>query len=65
MNESKSIFQSVTFWGAVITFASPLLVKYGVNITDQQASGIAQAVVGFIGAAITIWGRIRATKSIA
>jgi len=64
MNESKSIFQSVTFWGAVVTFASPLLVKYGININDQQASAVAQTVVGLVGAAITVWGRVRATKAI-
>jgi len=64
MNESKSIFQSVTFWGAVVTFASPLLVKYGINITDQQASAVAQTAVGLVGAAITVWGRVRATKAI-
>lgn len=65
--ESKSIFTSKTFWGAIIAGLSTLAAIFGVDITgDQQATivnGIA-AVGGAVGVVLTIYGRMTAKKPI-
>lgn len=60
---TKSVFGSVTFWGAIITAFSLLFpsVYSKLGLTGMDASVIAAHIVGIIGTAITIYGRFRAT----
>lgn len=66
MDESKSIFTSVTFWGAVLSFLIPVLTptlqKYSVPVPD--AASLAAKLVSFITFAVTIYGRLRATQPV-
>lgn len=62
--EVKSIFTSVTFWGALITMCAALFPTIFVAIgLDPNSSAIyAQKIVAGIGTAIAIWGRLRARQ---
>jgi len=59
VTQAKSIFSSVTFWGAVLTalaIAVPsLTAKFG--LTTQNVSTDATWIVGAISTVITIYGR--------
>lgn len=59
MEDSKSIFASYTFWGAVVAVAAPIAGEFGVEF-DQAAW--ANALVSLAGGLVAVWGRIRATK---
>ena len=63
---SKSIFQSVTFWGAAlaaITMLFPtLFAKLGV--TSDTTMVLAQHIVQGIGFVITVYGRFRASQPV-
>lgn len=68
--QSKSIFASVTFWGAVVAMLAPLLKHFGVQLSaDDQASIIGQLatlagmVAQIVGPIVAIWGRLRASKA--
>jgi hypothetical protein len=64
MNEpSKSIFASVTFWGVVIGVVSQLATRYGYQFPGD-ISGLANDLAGMAGAALSIYGRIRATQPV-
>lgn len=62
--EAKSIFSSVTFWGAILTALSialpSLSAKFG--LTSATVSTDATWIVGAIGTVITIYGRLRASQ---
>jgi hypothetical protein len=64
--QAKSIFSSVTFWGAVLTAASiavpGLSAKFG--LTSATVSTDATWIVGAIGTVITIIGRLRASQPV-
>ena len=67
MQDSKSIFLSKTFWGAIVVFAGLAAQALGYNFAaeDQQGavnliSGIAEALGGLL----AIYGRTAATKQI-
>ena len=68
--------QSMTIWGALITAAATLLPAVGpllgLDITPElirelgdRVVAVAQAVAGLVGTILTIYGRVRATTSIA
>lgn len=60
MNDSKSIFTSVTFWGVVLSIVAPLAGKYGFQFDAAGISGLANDLAGGAGALIAIYGRMRA-----
>ena len=69
--ETKPIWTSKTFWGAMITLASSALLLFGVQLTpDEQdatttnLSQIAGGVGEIVGFILVIIGRYKATKSI-
>ena len=70
MNDSKSALASTTVWGSLIALAGafgPLLLNLaGVKAPADQASAIGavtQVATG-VGAAVALYGRLTATKTI-
>ena len=64
MNEpSKSIFASVTLWGVVIGVVSQIATRYGYQFPGDDA-GLANDLAGMAGAALSIYGRFRATQRV-
>jgi hypothetical protein len=62
---TKSIFASVTFWGAVVTAFSLLFPHLYTTLgLPPDASVVATHIVGGIGTAITIYGRFHATQAV-
>lgn len=60
MEESKSLLASKTFWGAAVVLLSTGLQAAG--ITDP--SGYANDAASIVGALLSIFGRVAATKTI-
>jgi uncharacterized membrane protein len=62
--QAKSIFQSTTFWGAVVslffTFAPAVYGKL-FGATTPQATIVSDILVG-IGFLVTVWGRLTAKQ---
>jgi hypothetical protein len=66
--ETKSLWQSKTFWGIVISGLAGLLGIWGKEISpaDQDAAvSVALTLVGLIGTILGVVGRVTATKKIA
>lgn len=62
--ETKPIWASKTFWGTMITFASPWLTKW-LGVEGFDWSGIEDHIVAVVGAALAVYGRWTAVKGIA
>jgi hypothetical protein len=64
LTEAKSIFQSVTFWGSVLTALAIAIpsVSSKFGLTTATAATDAQYIVQAIGVAITIYGRFTAKQ---
>lgn len=62
----KSIFSSVTFWGAVLTLAVTAVpsVSAAFNLTSANTAIVATHIVQVIGFGITVYGRLTATKQV-
>lgn len=66
----KSIFQSKTFWGAVLTAVAAIAPTIGKTVSDYQTtgkidpSGISQIVVVLATTGVTILGRVEATAPV-
>ncbi len=67
---TKSIFQSKTFWGAVLTAIASISPVVAKDVTDYQntgkidANGISQIVVILATTGLTILGRVEATDTV-
>jgi uncharacterized membrane protein len=63
---TKSIFTSVTFYGAVISLLGIVAPKIStaLGITTANSAAIAQEAVAVVGFLITLWGRVRATTKV-
>lgn len=72
MDETKSIFKSKSFWGAVMSLLGKLAgVIFGVEIdaeTTVQITDLTVAAisfgVSFVGDFLAVYGRVKATKKI-
>ena len=64
--DSKSIFTSVTFWGAVLSLLLPMLAptlnKYGIPLPAVDT--LAGKVVEAITFGVTLYGRFHATQPV-
>lgn len=58
MNDSKSIFTSVTFWGIVVGFLSQIAARRGWTI---DAAGLTNDLAGLAGVLMALYGRLRAS----
>ena len=67
LNGTEKWWQSRSVWGSVVAFVALVVSFFGLTVApeDQEmlVGGIV-AVVGAVGAAIGVWGRVRATKRI-
>lgn len=65
---NKSIFQSVTFWGAVITAGSGLFpavaAKFGITGDAASIAAASAHIVTLIGFAVTVYGRFTAKTTV-
>lgn len=61
MNDPKSVLESKTFWGLVVTLITPLLAKHGV-IVDPTSWGVDIATL--FGAGLALYGRVTAKQGI-
>lgn len=59
---TKDLLQSKTAWGTIIGFAALIAHQLGFDIGDQ--TGIVNDIVGLIGAALAIYGRVTAVHKI-
>jgi uncharacterized membrane protein len=66
--ESKHWYESKTIWGTILALLAsivPLISKMGVDGLSDNAVQIAAGVAAVVGGAVAIYGRYKATKSIA
>ncbi|MBF0141318.1 MAG: hypothetical protein HQL74_13700 [Magnetococcales bacterium] len=63
MNE-KSLVQSRTIWGAVIGLLAALAPSLGFTVDPGSLTAIADQLVALAGAALAIYGRIKAERPI-
>lgn len=67
MDNNKSWWQSKTVWGGVIALVAGILGIFGYNLveTDQaELVEIGSGVAVVLGSLISIFGRVKASKSI-
>ena len=64
MGEPKSLFQSRTFWGLVLTALGPWLGKTGLSMSDADVQQAIEALVTLSGVVLGIWGRVQAIQGI-
>ena len=67
MNETEKWYQSRTIWSAIGTIVVLLGGLLGYNITDEDKEAFVVAAMGLVGsvtAAISWYGRVKATKRI-
>lgn len=61
MNESKSIFLSLTFWSVIVGALSEIARRYGITF---DAAGLANDFVSLAAAGLAIYGRLRAVQRV-
>jgi hypothetical protein len=65
--DAKSIFTSVTFWGAIVSLVATVvpsafsIVGLGASASDQSV--VVAHIVQIVGFGITVYGRLAATKA--
>lgn len=68
MLDQKNVLFSKTIIGIILTVAAPFLDKlFGVSINETLQADVSEALFNIVeagGAALAVYGRIRATKSI-
>lgn len=67
MTETKPWYASRTIWGALIAVAASLGASFGLTLSEQDQSSLADAalqITGAIGALIALYGRVRASHRI-
>lgn len=64
MNETKPAIASTSVWGAIIAGVSASLALAGVKIEGLDDPELPLQISGAIGAALALYGRLRATAEI-
>jgi len=62
MDETKNLLQSKTVWGAVLAFVG--VVMNAMGFETEALQGLDGDLVTIVGAALAIYGRIKAVKKI-
>lgn len=64
MNETKSILASKTFWGSAIAAIGGIAAVFGHTIDASVTAEVAEILAIIAGAALAVYGRIKADKKI-
>jgi len=64
MNDSKPAIASTSVWGAIIAGISAALALAGVKVEGIDDPELPLQISGAIGAALALYGRLRATAEI-
>lgn len=62
MDETKNVLQSKTVWGAILSVVGVVMGLVGFDTGALQ--GMEDTIVIFIGAALSVYGRVKAVKKI-
>lgn len=62
--ETKSLLTSKTFWGIALAGAAMAAPHFGMHFTQDQVGQSATDIVGIVGLALGLYGRIKAAKQI-
>lgn len=62
MSDVKSILQSKTIWGAILSLVSVGLTAAHIDL--GPVDGWAEAIVGLVGGVLAVYGRVKAVKKI-
>jgi len=67
--DTKKVWQSKTFWGAVVTMLSTAALLFGAKVTGEEQIAITESTMGIVGAVgelvgfvLVIIGRFKAVK---
>jgi len=60
--DGKALLASKTTWGTIISFVALIAQSAGLDIGDQE--GLVELLAGLCGAALALYGRVRAVKQI-
>jgi hypothetical protein len=61
--QGKDLLSSKTTWGAILTVVGPLLTRY-FHLSPEGFDGMAEALAALGGAALVVWGRLKADQPI-
>ncbi len=65
VKEEKGLLQSKTFWGVTVMVLAMFSEKlFGVKVDDVLNGNVDQSMVTLAGAALAIWGRVKAKAAI-
>ena len=67
MGDTKSMLQSKAVWGSIVTILALIAGMFNLGIdlqTQDDIVNVIMVIVGVIGSIFSIYGRIRATKTI-
>jgi len=71
INETKPWYTSRTIWGGLATILALVLGFFGYSVDEatktliiEQGPALAAGIAGAIGAVLTVWGRLKASKNI-
>ena len=63
--DTKGLFASKTFWGMIVMFVAFALNKwFGINLSEETHGIVTDELVNIAGAALIIYGRIKAERKI-
>jgi hypothetical protein len=61
--DAKSILQSTTFWGSIVSLAAMLAPHLYANIAGSASqTAVVSTIVGIVGFVVTVYGRFTATQ---
>ena len=67
ITDTKEWYKSKTIWGAIVTFICAVLTAFHVQLPDDVQTQIVDLLTQFgtvVGAAIVVYGRVVASKTI-
>ena len=67
MDESKAWYASKTVWGGIVAVGAGVAGVFGFTVAPADQEQIvlaATGIAGIIGGLISIWGRVKASKSV-
>lgn len=63
-DENKQWYMSKAIWGSIVAILASVIAMFGYSVPQEEMTEIIVQIVTVVGAAIALYGRIVATKSI-